>query len=218
MNIFEQVKECVTAKQAAEQYGIKVQRNGMACCPFHNDRHPSMKVDKNYHCFACGVGGDSIDFTARMFGLTQYEAARKLIADFGLPIQGGGKSDKGYAAKVVEPFRSERQKTTVIRAKMEQWLDWATDILIRYEKWIRFWKEFYKPEAGDEWHELFTEALGTERKIRDYLDVLLFGTGDEMIDFFKENRREVEQIEKRIEEYQRGVTDGIRRYCEGRTL
>ena len=56
MTLFEQVKECVTARQAAEHYGIKVKRNGMACCPFHKDRHPSMKADKIYHCFACGVG------------------------------------------------------------------------------------------------------------------------------------------------------------------
>ena len=47
MTLFEQVKECVTARQAAEHYGIKVKRNGMACCPFHKDRHPSMKADKN---------------------------------------------------------------------------------------------------------------------------------------------------------------------------
>ena len=67
MTLFEQVKECVTARQAAEHYGIKVKRNGMACCPFHKDRHPSMKADKIYHCFACGVGGDAIDFTARLF-------------------------------------------------------------------------------------------------------------------------------------------------------
>lgn len=87
MNIFEQVKGYVTAGQAAEQYGIKINRNKMACCPFHNDRHPSMKVDKTYHCFACNAGGDAIDFTARMFGLSQFEAAKKLIDDFGLPIQ-----------------------------------------------------------------------------------------------------------------------------------
>ena len=87
MTLFEQVKECVTARQAAEHYGIKVKRNGMACCPFHKDRHPSMKADKIYHCFACGVGGDAIDFTARLFGISQYEAAKKLIEDFGLDIK-----------------------------------------------------------------------------------------------------------------------------------
>ena len=87
MTLFEQVKECVTARQAAEHYGIKVKRNGMACCPFHKDRHPSMKADKIYHCFACGVGGDAIDFTARLFGISQYEAAKKMIEDFGLDIK-----------------------------------------------------------------------------------------------------------------------------------
>lgn len=53
MNIFQEVKERVTARQVAERYGLKVRRNGMACCPFHNDKHPSMKIDQNYYCFAC---------------------------------------------------------------------------------------------------------------------------------------------------------------------
>ena len=34
----------------------------MACCPFHDDRHPSMKVDRRFHCFACQGDGDVIDF------------------------------------------------------------------------------------------------------------------------------------------------------------
>ena len=46
MSIFQTVKENVTARQAAEQYGLRISRNGMICCPFHDDRHPSMKVDK----------------------------------------------------------------------------------------------------------------------------------------------------------------------------
>lgn len=57
MNIFQEVKERVTARQVAERYGLKVRCNGMACCPFHNDKHPSMKIDQNYYCFACGAKG-----------------------------------------------------------------------------------------------------------------------------------------------------------------
>lgn len=49
MSIFQSVKESVTARQAAEQYGVKVNRNGMVCCPFHKDRHPSMKVEKGFY-------------------------------------------------------------------------------------------------------------------------------------------------------------------------
>ena len=49
MNVFEAVKQSVTTRQAAEHYGIRVNRNGMACCPFHNDKTPSMKLDKRFH-------------------------------------------------------------------------------------------------------------------------------------------------------------------------
>ena len=178
MTLFEQVKECVTARQAAEHYGIKVKRNGMACCPFHKDRHPSMKVDKIYHCFACGVGGDAIDFTARLFGISQYEAAKKLVEDFGLDIKVGNRSKYERTPRNRAILKRKQSKVVMIREKLEQWLKHATDVLIRYLKWIQFWKEFYKPEPEEEWHELFTEALANERKINDYLDVLMFGTGE----------------------------------------
>ena len=29
----------------------------MACCPFHDDKHPSMKVDRRFHCFGCQADG-----------------------------------------------------------------------------------------------------------------------------------------------------------------
>ena len=214
MTIFEQVKECVTARQAAEHYGIKVKNNGMACCPFHSDSHPSMKADKMYHCFGCGAGGDAIDFTARLFGLSQYEAAKRLVEDFRLDIhiEDRGKRKRTPGNKV--PMKTQKPKVVLIREKLEQWINYATDVLIRYLRWIQFWKEFYKPKPEEEWHELFTEALANERRINDYLDVLMFGSGEEIIEFFKRKRREVEQIEKRVNEYQREVLNGIREYCE----
>ena len=58
MNVFEAVKQSVTTRQAAEHYGIHVGRNGMACCPFHHDKTPSMKLDRRYHCFGCGADGN----------------------------------------------------------------------------------------------------------------------------------------------------------------
>ena len=70
-NVFEAVKQAVPTRQAAEFYGIQVGRNGMVCCPFHDDKHPSMKVDRRFHCFGCQADGDVIDFTARLFGLNK---------------------------------------------------------------------------------------------------------------------------------------------------
>ena len=85
MTLFETVKNSVTVKQAAEHYGCKVNRGDMICCPFHDDRHPSMKLNRDYfYCFGCGAAGDVIDFVARLFGLSSYEAAKKLAYDFGI--------------------------------------------------------------------------------------------------------------------------------------
>ena len=85
MRIFEIVKENVNLREAAELYGIDVNRYGKALCPFHNDRHPSLYVaDDHYYCFACGEHGDVIDFVGRLFQLSPYDAARKLMADFHL--------------------------------------------------------------------------------------------------------------------------------------
>lgn len=80
MNLFEIVKYGVGCREAAERYGVEVNHYGMALCPFHNDRHPSLYVaDDHYHCFACGEHGDVIDFAAKLFGLPLYEAAQKLF-------------------------------------------------------------------------------------------------------------------------------------------
>lgn len=88
MNQFERVKAAVPLRQAAETYGLSVSQNGMTCCPFHEDRHPSMKLNEDYFfCFGCGASGDVIDFTARLFGLSPKDATEKLAADFGISAE-----------------------------------------------------------------------------------------------------------------------------------
>ena len=84
-SVFEAVKQSVTVREAAQMYGIEVNRSGMACCPFHDDKNPSMKLNEEYfYCFGCGATGDVIDFTARLYNLSPKEAAEKLAQDFGL--------------------------------------------------------------------------------------------------------------------------------------
>ena len=84
MNVFDAVKQSVTTRQAAEMYGLKIRRNNMASCPFHNDRTPSMKGDKRFHCFGCGADGDVIDFVSRLYGISSLKAAQKTASDFGI--------------------------------------------------------------------------------------------------------------------------------------
>ena len=122
MNVFEAVKQSVTTRQAAEHYGIRVNRNGMACCPFHNDRHPSLKLNEDYFfCFGCGAKGDVIDLVARLFNLSSYEAAQKLAADFGLDPK------PPTAAAMVKPkspyirqFREDEMLFSMLRKQMKR--------------------------------------------------------------------------------------------------
>lgn len=82
MNVFEAVKENVTTLEVARLYGLKVNRNGMAVCPFHDDKNPSLKLDKRFHCFGCQADGDAVDFVSQLYGLSAKEAAVKLAEDF----------------------------------------------------------------------------------------------------------------------------------------
>ncbi len=87
MNVFEAVKQSVTTRQAAEHYGVRVGRNGMCVCPFHDDKNPSMKVDRRFHCFGCQADGDVIDFVSRLENVSPKEAALMLAQDFSIPYE-----------------------------------------------------------------------------------------------------------------------------------
>mgnify|MGYP001219946893 FL=1 len=85
MNCFQNVKYGVSCREAAERYGVEVNHHGMALCPFHNDRHPSLYVaDDHYYCFACGEHGDVIDFVSELFHLSLYEQRRSWQQTFTL--------------------------------------------------------------------------------------------------------------------------------------
>lgn len=194
MNIFQEVKARVTARQMAEKYGLKVRQNGMACCPFHNDKHPSMKIDQNYYCFACGAKGDAVNYVAVQFGLSQFEAAKKINEDFSLGISIGqsvvGKKQKPEVQDK-EKILTKEERIQFVQKKIDKWAKDAANVLLRYLRWIEFWKEFYKPKSTEEeWHPLFAEALQNESKISYLVDMLMFGTNEELLDFSRmEGRR-----------------------------
>ena len=193
MNIFQKMKERVTARQVAERYGLKVSRNGMACCPFHNDKHPSMKIDRNYYCFACGAKGDAVNYVAVLFELSQFEAAKKINEDFslGIPI---GKQEVGRKRKPEvrkkEKIPTKEERIQFVQKKIDGWARDAANVLLRYLRWMEFWKKFYKPESMEaEWNPLFVEALQNESKISYLVDMLMFGTDEEVLDFSRTDGR-----------------------------
>ncbi|HEU4944366.1 MAG TPA: DNA primase, partial [Solirubrobacterales bacterium] len=59
-------------------------------CPFHEERTPSFSVDaqeKLYHCFGCGVGGDTIKFIEEKEGLGFAEAVELLAERYGVELE-----------------------------------------------------------------------------------------------------------------------------------
>lgn len=213
MSIFSEVKEYLTARQVAESYGLQVKRNGLACCPFHNDKHPSMKIDKNYHCFACGVGGDAIDYVSRMFGLSQYDAALKLIGDFTLPINAKGKAELSVQDKErIRREKAERERITRIQERFEKWCSQTVDILRNCISEIDSVNRFLIGKPTDIiFSEDYAQMLHAEPLINYWLDILCMGNVSERQELFLKDRKKVEEIagkvcagRKRIMECSRG--------------
>lgn len=209
MNIFMEVKEYVTARQAAESYGLKVGRNGLACCPFHDDRHPSMKIDRNYYCFACGVRGDAVDYVSRMFGLSQYEAALKLIEDFRLPVEVKGASELSREEKErIRKERAERGKIIRIRRRFEKWCNRNIDRLKDALSTIGQTGRLLTGKPADMiFSDDYASMLHAEPVINYWLDILCMGSMEEKQEFFIKDRKEVEKVAERIRTAGAGIME-----------
>ena len=193
MNVFEAVKQSVTTRQAALVYGISVGRNGMVCCPFHDDRHPSMKVDRRFHCFACQADGDVIDFTSCLFGLNSKEAALKLAEDFSISFDRKGHDPpqkRMIKRKISEEMRYRQAEQKCFR------------VLCDYLRLLERWENEYAPQhPGEDWNPLFVEALHKKSYVEYLLDSLLSDSIEERAFVVVEYGKEVRKIEQRISEF-----------------
>ena len=151
--------------EAAEYYGVEV-KHGKALCPFHNDRHPSLFVaDDHYHCYACGEHGDVIDFVAKLYGLSLYEAAKKLAYDFGI------QTDKPPTKAMQEKWN---KKTEAQRLRETEKLCFSA--LMEYMKLLQEWKRLYAPKTPEEkWHPHFVEVCEHLDYVEYLADLLIMG-------------------------------------------
>ena len=207
-NVFEAVKQSVSTREAAEFYGIEVKRNGMACCPFHDDKNPSMKVDQRFHCFGCGADGDVIDFTAKLFDLSPKEAAEKLAQDFGLIYDSQAPSRRKYVRQKTEAqqFREDRQR--------------CYRVLSDYYYLLKKWEVDNSPRTPEEEpHPCFVEAIQKKTYVEYLLDLFLYESEEEQKAWIAEHTAEITHLERRLKimaenkptnrERLREITDGI---------
>ena len=207
-NVFEAVKQSVSTREAAALYGIEVKRNGMACCPFHDDKNPSMKVDQRFHCFGCGADGDVIDFTAKLFDLSPKEAAEKLAQDFGLI----------YDSQVPPRRRYVRQKTEAQKFREDRQRCYR--VLSDYYYLLKKWEADRSPRTlEEEPHPRFVEAIQKKAYVEYLLDLFLYESEEEQKAWIAEHTAEITHLERRLKimaenkptnrERLREITDGI---------
>ena len=177
MNLFEAVKAAVIPRMAAERYGLPVRQGNMICCPFHDDRTPSMKLNEDYfYCFGCGAHGDVIALTAQLFDLPPAEAAKKLAADFGITEQ--------------KPSVLAKLK----RGKSQMELESRSfRVLGDYLQILQDWKTNCAPQSPEDAIDpRYVEACHMLERIENMLDILTFGTSKEraevVADLQKDNR------------------------------
>ena len=187
MTIFEAVKSTVTPRIAAEHYGMTVARNGMVCCPFHDDRHPSMKLNEDYfYCFGCGAKGDVIEFTSKLFGINAQEAAQKLSADFGI------KADKPSVLTKLSQYRTQADNERLCFRVLREYLQILQD-----------WKVRFSPQKPDEDpHDRFVEACHMLECTQYMMNLLTIGSPEErtelVSDMMKDNK--IKFLQERLQE------------------
>ncbi|MDY0051230.1 MAG: DNA primase [Aliarcobacter sp.] len=112
----ENLKNNLDVVDVISQY-IELKKSGAnfkACCPFHGETTPSFVVSpakQIYHCFGCGVGGDSIKFVMEYEKLTYPETIEKLASmnNFNLEYEENS-SEKKLDTKVIEEVNKFYQK------------------------------------------------------------------------------------------------------------
>ncbi len=191
MNLFETVKRRLTTRQVAEHYGFTISRNGMLACPFHNDRTPSMKVDKRFHCFGCGADGDVIDFVGRLYGLDARHAALKLVEEFQIPYEHDNKD-----RKTTPPVRQKTQAQAY--RELEQR---CYRVLSDYQDLLRRWEMIYRPNPeATEWDPRFVEAVQQKDYIEHLLETLLQDPIEIRAELLRDHGKEVLALERRLSE------------------
>lgn len=198
-NVFQLVKSNITTKDAVIHYGMHPNPSNLICCPFHNDKHPSMKVDKRFYCFGCGASGDAIDFVKMYFDLPVKDAAQKLAYDFGLLTE----NEEHLFEKSSSSKRRTKQLSKECIEHSNEYpikeITKAFRTVADYYNILKEWKVIYAPKTMDEeWDERFEEVQVNLTRSEYLMDGLLFGSKEEITEFYESSKKEVEQIGQRV--------------------
>lgn len=162
----ETIKERLPLETVVVCYTGEVPHKNKIRCPFHTEKTASFTLFPNnsYYCFGCGVSGDVITFTEKMFGISFGQALTRLNTDFGLMLPIGGKKDRRTAGELRKRAEEKHKKELEKRRKVKEDYWHFFDYLL----WLENNLLCCVPSSPDEIPSpLFLEALG-QRQYAEY--------------------------------------------------
>ena len=218
MSIFDSIRDSVTARDVAEFYGLKVNRYGMAICPFHDDRNPSMKIDQRYYCFGCGAKGDVIDYVSNLFGLSLKDAALKLAGDFSISYEKWKPPDSFTASSNLPRKKSIYKRFHETRNRF-----WNS--ITDYYHMLCIWRETYVPKGqGEEPDDRYIEAIQNITELEYVMDTFLEGNLETQVDIINDYGRKIKIYERRLKGFATGeagnfgTDNGYVGECSGKSI
>lgn len=108
----EEIVESVTLPELCRRYGVELNRQGFAKCPFHNEKTASFKAYKrDFHCFGCQAHGSVFDFIMLMENV-DFKKAFEIL---------GGTNERPTARARIRQYHAEKREAKR-RAEWEETL------------------------------------------------------------------------------------------------
>lgn len=182
MNLYEQIKNQLTPKHVTERYGPPIHRGDMICCPFHDDKTPSMKLyDDHFYCFGCQKSGDVIDLAAQLLGLTNCEAAKRLSADFGITDEVPTQPVRTTPYEHSRQFHEDEQECYLA--------------LLDYFKLLKLWEQKYQPTSQIATPDpRFIEACQMKSYVEYLCDIFITGSTKERVTAIRELKPYLDEL------------------------
>lgn len=194
MTIYETIKAAVSVPQAAAHYGMKTQRNNMTCCCFHDDHHPSMKLNDDYfYCFSCLAHGDVIDLIAQLHRESHYAAVQRIARDFDVA--------KNPPVRAIKPRLPHRNSDEAL----------CMTVLTDYERLLKHWKHDYAPTSPDApYDDRFVEACQMLPRITAMTNILFLPDATLRAKLVQQIMQDhtIPQLKERLDKPQQEVPNG----------
>lgn len=195
MTIYDTIKAAVSVPQAAAYYGMKIQHNHMTRCCFHDDHHPSMKLnDTYYYCFACLEHGDVIDLVAQLHRESHYAAVQRIARDFGI-------DPNSPAPAEAKPYLPRRNPNEAF----------CRSVLTDYEQLLKRWKNDYAPTTADApIDDRYVKACQILPAVTDMIDALFQADAELRARVVRQvvQNGTIPRLKERLDKLRKEVPDG----------